>query len=87
MKKYLIILLILVFSASMFFVGIGCKTEAAVEEAVEEAMEEVEEAVEEEPPAEITDEPMTINFWVLAGPMNEWAVQWKALYECAEKSI
>lgn len=91
MKKYLIVLLVLVFSASMFFIGTGCKAEAAVEEAVEEAMEEVAEAVEEavevEPPAEITDEPMTINFWVLAGPMNEWGVKWKNLYEAENPNI
>lgn len=53
-KKYLIILLILAFSASMLVMGIGCKQEAAPaeEEAVEEAAPAEEEAAEEAAPAE-----------------------------------
>ena len=48
MKKYLIILVVLAFSASMLFAGIGCKEEAAQEEEVTEAAEEsTEEAAEE----------------------------------------
>jgi ABC-type glycerol-3-phosphate transport system substrate-binding protein len=47
MKKVLILILSLMFVASMIFMGIGCKAEEAVEEAIEEAVEEVEEAVEE----------------------------------------
>ena len=47
MKKCLILLLVLLFSMSMFFIGTGCKTEVPPEEAVEEEAVE-EEAVEEE---------------------------------------
>jgi len=56
-KKYLIILLVLVFSISILGIGVGCKEEAAPaeEEAVEEAVEEeapAEEEEAEEAPAE-----------------------------------
>ena len=46
MKKYLIILLVLAFSVSMMFMGIGCKEEVA--EAVEEEAVEEEAVVAEE---------------------------------------
>ncbi len=54
MKKFIILLLSVVFVASMLFAGAGCKAEEVaeeaageVEEAVEEEAEEVEEAAEE----------------------------------------
>jgi len=54
MKKFIVLLVSVVFVASMLFTGAGCKAEEAVEEAkeaaeevVEEVAEEAEEAVEE----------------------------------------
>ena len=44
MKKYLIILLVGVFTVSMLFVGLGCAKEAAEEVAEEEAEEETKNA-------------------------------------------
>ena len=46
MKKYLIILLSLVFISSMLFTGIGCRE--TITEAIEEVVEEVEEPTEED---------------------------------------
>jgi len=82
MKKILIFLLVTVFAVSMFFIGIGCKGETAPsQEAVEE------EVMEEEAPAEVTDEPITIHFWSLAGPNNDWVVAWKNLYEAENPNV
>ncbi len=54
MKKYLTILLLLVFTTSIIFMGIGC-AEELVEEPAEEPVEEpAEEPVEEYPPTEVT---------------------------------
>lgn len=55
MRKYLILLMILVFSFSMVFVGVGCKEESAPveEEAVEEESAPVEEEIVEEEKIEI----------------------------------
>ncbi len=53
MKKLLIFMLIAVFAASMLFVGVSCKEEAAEEETMaEEETAEEEEAAEEEPAEE-----------------------------------
>ena len=60
MKKYLIILLVVAFVASMTLMGIGCKEEApAEEEAVEEAPaeEEAVEEVEEAPTISLAEDP------------------------------
>ncbi|MFC2159209.1 hypothetical protein ACFLQS_00630 [Actinomycetota bacterium] len=63
MKKILILLLIIAFTASMVFVGIGCKAGAA-EEAIEEAAEEIADAVEEAADEVMEDkEPITITVW------------------------
>ncbi len=63
MKKYLILLLVVVFSVSMLFIGIGCKAEEAIEEvAGEEEAPPAEEEEEESPPAE-EEEQITITWW------------------------
>lgn len=60
MKKYLIFLLIVAFTVSMLFIGIGCKEEAAPEEVVvEEAAPE--EAAETAPAKE--EETIKITLW------------------------
>lgn len=66
MKKCLILLLVIIFVASMTVVGIGCKEEAAVESASEEIMEKesTEEAVEEE----TTKETETVTITWLTSP-------------------
>ena len=48
MKKMFISILILIFVASIGFMGVGCKEGAVEEEVVEEAVEAVEEEVVEE---------------------------------------
>ncbi len=65
MKKYLILLLTVLFTMSMLFMGISCKAEGAVEE-VEEAApeEEVEEAAPEEEVEEAApEEEIVITMW------------------------
>lgn len=52
MKKFLILLVVVVFAASMAYLGIGCKAVEPLEEAVEETEEAIEEEAEEEVVAE-----------------------------------
>ena len=77
MKKYLILLLAMVFVVSMAFTSIGCKEEVIPAEA-EEAVTEEEEAVEEEVAEEAVEEEevpvegdLIIYHWWTAGGEKE----------------
>ena len=76
MKKYLIILLIIAFTASMLAIGVGCKSEAAEEETGEEIAAEKEVAEEEAGEEAVEEEQITLRFphWFFGhgGTFEEW---------------
>jgi len=66
MKKIIILLLTVLFTVSMLFIGVGCKEEVVqAEEEVAEAEEEVAEAEEEvaEAEEEVAEEKIKLTYW------------------------
>jgi len=82
MKKYLIILLVGVFTVSMLFVGLGCAKEAA-EEVAEEAAEEVVEEVVADESKPASD--MYFRLVTHGGDDPFWAVVQQGMRDAAEE--
>jgi len=81
MNKWFIWLVIVIFSFSIVFMGIGCKEEVTP---TEEAVPTEEEVSEEAVP---TEEPITIDFWVIAGNENDMWQKFKELYEAEHPNV
>ena len=78
MKKLIVLLILVAFIASMMFVGIGCKEEAAPSEEVVEEEEAVVEVAEEATEEEVVEEAkpyegetLTIWYWEDDNPATQ----------------